>query len=567
MARMFNFLGQKIVVGEIVGDIANNSNRLNYVSSPTYFDPIEYMRRKGGIPRTDTSYSFYDPGTEDNDPVFQFTVLYTGSTFRVGYKFRWYDHGGGGGWDPWPVTAPLVMNWGDGYSGVDPDDIQEEDGWRNGMYLTYVDVSTMPDVYNYGVGAWGFCLGHEDQQTTVPTAIPKTGAYELDEDQTPPRYVYLNIGDTYTFFDWSGQQIALPRFGRDCFMLLMEEIDGSTSDDSSPAGGGGTYSFPTWDVPIGDLPSISIIDSGIATMWTPSPGQMQGLVSFLWSSSFWTNIIKNCDPIDNIIQFGIVPINLQSYEGTAKNCKVGNVDTGVSMTPLTQQYITYDCGKVKIPEAWGSCIDYSLTKISCYAPYVGTFDLDPSEVMNAEYLQMIYKIDLLSGDFVMLLICKKMMPAPMNRQLNSVLYHKPGNLMTKIPMTGANYSKMYSQILQGVAQGFGSAMTGNIGGVASAVAGIATSPYTVQVERSGAYTGASAILGVEYPHLILSQPIQSKPKNYGSYEGFACNVTYKLNDLHGFTKVEALIDNTIPGATEKEKAEIEQLLKEGIFLP
>lgn len=568
MSRMFNFLGQKIIVGEIVGDVANYSNRLDYTSSPTYFDPIEYMQTHGGVPRTDKSYNFYDPGTEDDDPVFQFSVLYTGSTFRVGYRCRWYDHSPGGGWDAFPTTPPLVMNWGDGYSGVDPDNIQDEDGWRNGLYLTYVGVSTMPDVDNYGVGAWGYCLGHEDQQTTQPTAIPKVGAYELDEDYTPPRYVYINIGDTYTFFDWSGQQIALPRFGRDCFMLLMSEIDGAEGDHSTPQGGHGNYSFPTEDIDWGELPNISIIDSGIATLWTPDAAEMQGLVSFLWSDGFFDNIIKNCDPIDNIITLGIVPVNLQSYKGTAKECKVGNVSTGVTMTPLTSQYIYYDCGAIQIPEAWGSCLDYyPSTKITCYAPYVGFFDLNPDEVMAGKYIAMMYKIDLFTGDFVMQVKSSKFFGFPMNETMTSVLYQKAGNMMVKFPITGANYSKMYSQILSGAAQGIGAAMMGNLGGAAGAVAGMLSSAYSVEVDRSGEMTGSSAILGIEYPYLILTQPRQVKPEDYGDYEGYACYITYNLKDLGGFTKCEAIIENTVRYATDAERDEIEQLLKEGVFLP
>lgn len=565
MAEMYDFLGQKIVIGDIVGDIAAYSTRLNYTTTPTYFNPIEYAKNNGGIPRTNHTYYFTSSLTGDEDPVFGIYFMYSGGRFRVGYCMRAYDHDTST-WTAW-TDSPSIMHWGDGYAGADPDNITEEDGWKNGLYLTYITVSTLEEPNHNRVGESGFVLGHEDQATTHPVQYPTTSPYHLDENQVPPRYVYDDINLTYYMFDYAGYQIAYTYFGLEWALELIKEIDGSDDDDSGPAGGGGTYDFPTWGIGIGDLPNISIMDTGIATMWTPATAEIQSLVNFLWSDSFWDNIIKNCDPIENIIQVGIVPINLSAYAGTAKECKVGNVGTGVTMTPLTQQFITYDCGSVSIKEAFGACLDYSpSTHISCYAPYVGTFDLTPDEVMNCESLHMVYKIDLLTGDFVMLLTVTKMMPFPMSKKLDSVLYHKPGNLMTKIPVTGANYSKMYSQILQGIAGGVSAAAGGNIAGAVGSVAGIASSAYSFETQKSGQFTGSSAILGVEVPHLILTQPIQVKPARYGDFEGYATYITYRLGSLTGYVKVEAIIDDKISGATEREKAEIERLLKEGVYI-
>ena len=88
---------------------------------------------------------------------------------------------------------------------------------------------------------------------------------------------------------------------------------------------------------------------------------------------------------------------------------------------------------------------------------------------------------------------------------------------------------------------------------------------SLEVERTNGYTGSTTILGCEQPYIFLSQPIQVFDSLYPSYEGYPSYLAYSLNELHGFTKVESLIDNTV-SATDEEKREIEKLLKEGVIL-
>ena len=564
MAKMINFLEQTIYVGCLLGDTCAYNTCLLYDDVPTYFNPFAYMRSHGGIPETDHEYAFYNPDTGDDYPVFSFTLIHddlADGKLRVGYKFRTYN---GASWDPWPVTSPIVYHWRDGYDGADPSNITVEDGWRNGLYIVTVTVAS--EHSSFVVGDWGFVLGHEDIWHDTPTGDPNIEGYEYDEDATPyPRYIPESFEFTYNMFDRDGQQTGNPRFGSEWMELLFSPIADASDDTSGPSGGGGLYEFPSDVIPFSKLPSLTIMDSGIATMWSPSTSQISSLVDFLWSDGFIDNIKKLCaDPLENIIQFGIVPFDLSAHRETAKEVCVGNVSSGVTMYPLDNQYVSYDMGSVYIREAYGNCMDYNNTKISIFLPYVGVFDLTPDEVMNTESISINYNIDLLSGDFMAEIWIKK--PMPKGQALQATMYHRSGNLMIKLPLTGANYGRVYQSLISGAAQTIGSALTGNFGGAASAAAGMVLDANSQPTERSGSYTGNSASLGYEIPYLILTQPVQVMPKEYGQFEGYPSYIMYTLSELDGYTKVNSVIDNTVGGATDAEREEIERLLKEGVFL-
>ena len=153
--------------------------------------------------------------------------------------------------------------------------------------------------------------------------------------------------------------------------------------------------------------------------------------------------------------------------------------------------------------------------------------------------------------------------------LNSVLYHKTGNLMLSFPMSGANYSNLYKTVAAGISGVAMGAATGNPGVIASSLGNLAGSVISggssMEISRTGNFSGASNALGCFDAYMILTQATQQFPPGYERYVGYPCYNTYKLGDLSGFTKVEQVIDNTV-AATDREKEEIERLLKEGVYL-
>lgn len=567
------FANQDIALGSVVGDAIRYNTILGFASTGTRFDAIKYIMEKenGTFPDNDKEYLFYIEGMEEYGPIFGIHIFYQQDGHAlIGYKFRQQATGTvlPEDWGSWP-TGTIGYNIMDRannsvYKGIDPNNITEEDRWQNGILFWYADAIHNTLAYTEDE-RYGFTLGANIIGTRQIKDFD-TCTYELDSEQSPPRYVitdaneYIVIGP-HGYFNTSsiGQvnsaisvALALKGIGEDIDSFLED-----TGEESQTPGG--NYGHTPDIINIPGMPSLGIMDSGMATMWTPSPAEVRALASFLWSDDFYDNIIKNCNPIENIIQFGVVPFPLASIAGTAKHVYVGNVNTEQTMTPLTQQYIQLDFGNLELNEEFNSCMDYEPnTTMLCYLPFCGTFTIAAYEVYGAS-LKLVYNVDLYSGDFAAFLYCIK-------GQLTSVLYEHTGNLMLQLPITGANYSQYYKNQAHNFLGFIGNVAKGDVLGAATALVDSAMSQNSVDVQRTGSYSGAAAAMAGEQPYIIVTLPKQHYPgPYYQKTEGFPLYLTKTLSDLTGFTKVESVIDNTV-AATDAEKAEIERLLKEGIIL-
>jgi hypothetical protein len=223
-------------------------------------------------------------------------------------------------------------------------------------------------------------------------------------------------------------------------------------------------------------------------------------------------------------------------------------------------------GTIKVSENWTNCLDYgSFTRADLYLPGAGFVPLKIDDVMDAE-VQIIYWIDCLSGDCAIKVWCRKKMKT--NKYLSAVCYQFHGNLMIHVPITGANYGRMYKNAIVGGINAATAAMSRNLSGVVNGVVGVMDAlSEGPELKRSGDYSGSMAALAQRRPCLFLSRPIQHMPGNYNKYTGFPSFITYQLRRCTGYTMIESLIDNTISGATDTERDEIEKLLKDGVIFP
>lgn len=96
---------------------------------------------------------------------------------------------------------------------------------------------------------------------------------------------------------------------------------------------------------------------------------------------------------------------------------------------------------------------------------------------------------------------------------------------------------------------------------------------TKDITRSRATIGNLDVLG-NYnlpiaPTLLIYDPIVKYPLNdtgYAHITGIPCEKVDTLNNFSGFTIVSEVHSKSIAGATDKEIAEIEELLKKGVYL-
>lgn len=312
-----------------------------------------------------------------------------------------------------------------------------------------------------------------------------------------------------------------------------------------------------------DLPTLSAVSAGLITMYNPSLAQLQNLASFLWSQPFDIDTFKKlfANPMDAIIGLGIIPVQ-PSLSGS-QNVKFGNVDSQVAMPKLSSQFVEFDCGSVTI-DKWLDCfMDYDpYTKIQIYLPYSGIHSLSADDVIG-KTLTLRYHIDCLTGGCaIMLYVSDK-----------GVEYQWNGCCIANIPLTAINYS---SAIQNGISAAIsvGSIAIGAATGAAPlTIAGgtsLANNAANMALnskpnfERSGNMGGAAGLLSVQTPYLIIERPNISVPDKLNKFTGNTSNVTFKLNELTGFTMIDLINLDDIP-CTVTERNELLSILKEGVI--
>lgn len=230
-------------------------------------------------------------------------------------------------------------------------------------------------------------------------------------------------------------------------------------------GGDGTFDETSDAIPVPELPSISTVDTGLVTLFRPSLEEISALGSYLWTnfSDFIENLQKLfTNPMDYFIAFNIFPVSPSVTN--ARNIYIGNWATNISMPPVANQWYEFDCGIITLQKYWGSALDYyPNTKVQLMLPYIGSVQLNTDEVMGQQ-IGVKYRIDLLSGSCVAMVTVN-----------GNVYYQYTGECAVSIPLTGADWSRIYSAVVGAVgtaiAGGVGAVMTGSAGGAAISAIG------------------------------------------------------------------------------------------------
>lgn len=340
---------------------------------------------------------------------------------------------------------------------------------------------------------------------------------------------------------------------------------------SGPGGGGGGRDpYDKGDpLPYWDKPPVSICDTGLITLYTPSVTQLHLLAADIWSSNFVSSLVKEvyADPIEVIISVGIVPFNV-TPAGT-KKIKVGERELDITSNYPADNYVIFDMGSVSLQEALGAYTDYApYTKGSIYIPYVGFVPLDVDIFMGHD-IGLKYMVDLCTGSATACLL----VDTDVHQVFNC-------NLLTPVPLTSANYSQMWQSLLS-----VGSALVGmEAAGLAGASAagefatdkalksgaksasdimtGISTKPI---IQKSNSLAGSGGLVGCPYAFIQIEHPALAIPTNQNRFIGYPSYMNSILSGLQGFTRVSS-IHLGIAGATKRELVDIEQSLKNGVII-
>lgn len=324
---------------------------------------------------------------------------------------------------------------------------------------------------------------------------------------------------------------------------IKDSISSSTSTGSTtpnpPGTGGG--SSPTVVPPVGKA-------SSLWSIYNPTLEQVNQFGSWLWSSNFVEQLKKLFnDPMQAIIGLHKVYSPVQtSGQGTIK---CGYLDSGVPSKLVSEQYVTVDCGSVDLQEYFGNVFDYPpYTEVSIYLPFIGIQRLDPSDVMRST-ISVKYHVDVLTGACLAEVNVKR-------DASGGTLYTFSGDAAVRYPVSSGSY--------MGIVSGLIGVTTSIVSGNLLPALGGATRLHT-NVDRSGSFTGNSGAMGSKVPYLIISRPQTAMADKFETLSGYPSNTFTPLSACKGFTQVKYChVENL--NATDAEKQEIEQLLKEGVIL-
>lgn len=272
-------------------------------------------------------------------------------------------------------------------------------------------------------------------------------------------------------------------------------------------------------------------------------------------------------PMDSIVSLNIAPLSLSEYT-TGEDIQVGAHTINATGYKITNALYMVDCGFVDISEYYGNFIDYEKTVIQCYIPFVGFISLKTVDVMSAR-ITLKYIVNLVTGDFNAFINVNR---NKFDVNFNSIIYETTGNMFTQLPITSADYSNIITGVMNTITSGAmtaSSVATGNVSGMVSGstgmISGINQMLSAPTIQRSGNFNKNSSLCAIKTPFVLIERPRISIPSSLQSDKGYECNVSFKLEELTGYTEVRHVNLDGID-LTANEKARLETILKSGFYI-
>ena len=297
--------------------------------------------------------------------------------------------------------------------------------------------------------------------------------------------------------------------------------------------------------------------SALFAVYNPSQAALNSFGAWLWSSNFIDQVLKLFNnPMQSIIGlhkiFAAPPI---SGSGTIR---VGYLDSGVGSNLVGGQYVTVNCGTVKVSEQFGNVFDYTDTHVRLYLPFIGIVPLDTADVMRGS-VSVVYHVDVITG------ACLAEVKITRDGG-GGTLYQYAGDAAVRYPISSGSYMGVVSGVL-GVVGGIASAvMTGGAsaplaaGAVASGIANAKT-----DVQHSGSFAGNAGAMGGKKPYLIIERPQTSIASGFSAYQGVGANTVKKVGSMSGYFKMTDVHVESVARASAEEMEQIRTMIESGVI--
>ena len=264
------------------------------------------------------------------------------------------------------------------------------------------------------------------------------------------------------------------------------------------------------------------------------------------------------NPLDGIIS--LIQVYATPTVSGAHNIILGYLDSGVSASVVSSQFVTVDCGSIDVKETKKNATDYApYVSAHLYLPFIGIVEINVNDVMNGK-IGVKYTIDVYTGTCLAEVSGKRSKDMPSD----TVLYTFSGNCSQQIPLTSGNATGMLSALVAGAGAGLSIATGGGLGVVAGiSMVGHSLTHEMFHVSKSGNLSANAGIMGAKKPYLILSRRQGYDANGYNELYGYPANKTVYLGNYSGFVRVKHCLLKT--KATDPERAEIMALLRDGVI--
>lgn len=313
------------------------------------------------------------------------------------------------------------------------------------------------------------------------------------------------------------------------------------------------------------------------------------LTSFLGTVGDWYDRVKNgssyvsagvqalvSNPIESILKVHTVPVPaalIPTYNTTWANlpevrsggCGTG-IDTKGVLVDNDGRIVSIECVSPYIKKKDDWFLDWTHTKCRLYLPMVGEIPLSNEDVLR-HTIYVRYRIDIMTGDFI----------ATVANEATDI-YTASGNC--SIPVVCSSSATLQERALHSISgaiqSGVSIAAASSVGNVPGMVNGIASGlqnlSQSMQQHVAYSQTGGDGMLfsGLYTPCLMVQRYIlasEDSPENVAGYMSGAVGKISKavVEGETSFVKVLAVNLDGV-NASAEEKAEIERLLKEGVYL-
>lgn len=294
----------------------------------------------------------------------------------------------------------------------------------------------------------------------------------------------------------------------------------------------------------------------------------------LFLADFWTNLKNKFEGLSDPISMIISTIELPFTPATSGSTvmKLGGItvvdssDQPISVEKLGARYERISLGTINLKEVWGTEKDYTQSSVEIYLPYVGQREIDVDLAIN--YSLTLYRsLDRWTGDILYYLHASNISSKYKYMDSQFIAYRWSGNCAKQVPLGKVDNTSAILSLLGLPAKTIGAtAMGGLVGGALATGGAILNTDLSPIVQSSGSVSGSIGRMDLQYPYLVIKRGVPVYPNNWRKEFGATRYQEFRVGDLAGYTEFFEIHADDISGATDSEKAEIENILKSGVII-